>query len=148
MSKGTGWAGEFLDHIFTNAVIANFGDPTGLRGSVTAGSIYVSLHYADPTWLGDQESNECGYTGYARAAVVRSAAGWTVTGAVVTPTVEIEFPESTDDATPQTATHWGIGTNATGSGSLLFFGALDPDIIIDDARITPYITTSTTITES
>lgn len=65
-------------HIFQNANVANIGDGTGLRGSPTAGSLYISLHSADPGAAGDQTTSEASYTNYARQGVARSAAGWTV----------------------------------------------------------------------
>ena len=39
---------DLLELIFQNLDCANIGDATGLRGSITAGSLYVSLHTANP----------------------------------------------------------------------------------------------------
>ncbi len=85
MSKTNSLENSLLLHIFNNSDIANIGDATGLRGSSTAGSLYVSLHTGDPGEAGDQTTNECAYTSYARVAVARSGAGWTVTGNSVSP---------------------------------------------------------------
>lgn len=67
-----------LKLIFQNAAWTNIGDAGGLLPSATAGSLYVSLHTGDPGSGGDQSTNECAYTSYARVAVARSAGGWTV----------------------------------------------------------------------
>lgn len=72
------WILDILNLVFNNANAANIGDSTGLRGSSTAGSLYVSLHTADPGAGGNQTTNEAAYTSYARVAVARSSAGWTI----------------------------------------------------------------------
>lgn len=69
---------ELLKLLFQNDAFANVGDASGLQPSATAGNLYISLHTGDPAAGGDQTSNECAYTSYARVAVARSAAGWTV----------------------------------------------------------------------
>ena len=66
-----------LQHYFNNDDHTNVGDAAGLQNSAAAGNVYVSLHTADPAG-GDQTTSECTYTGYARVAVARSAAGWTI----------------------------------------------------------------------
>lgn len=55
-------ATNFLNHLFANADWANIGDATGLRGSSTAGSLYLSLHTSSPGEAGDQTTNEISYT--------------------------------------------------------------------------------------
>lgn len=72
------WVADILNLLFVNSNAANIGDATGLRGSSTAGSLYVSLHTADPGATGDQTTNEASYTSYARVAVARTSGGWTV----------------------------------------------------------------------
>ena len=52
MSASDSLETSILNHIFINSDIANIGDATGLRGSSTAGSLYISLHTADPTDAG------------------------------------------------------------------------------------------------
>lgn len=108
--------------IFNNTNIANIGDATGLRGSTTVGSLYVSLHTADPGEAGSQTSSETSYTNYARVAVARSGAGWTVTTDTVVNAATVTFP--TCGTTGATHTHFGIGTASSGAGVLLFSGAL------------------------
>ena len=83
MSKSNTFENDLLKHVFNNDAIALVGDATGLRGSTVAGSLYVSLHTADPDEGGDQTTSETAYTTYARVAVARTAGGWTVSGNTV-----------------------------------------------------------------
>jgi hypothetical protein len=121
MSKTDAFETALLQLLFTNANLANIGDATGLRGSTTAGSFFVSLHTADPGEAGNQTTSECNYTGYARVGVARSGSGWTVTGNSVSPVANIDFVNPTNTTNlPQTATHFGIGTASTGTGNLIY----------------------------
>ena len=110
---------DLLLHYFQNADIANVGDAAGLQNSATAGSLFVSLHTADPGEAGSQTTSECAYTNYARVAVARSSAGWTVSSNQVSNTAAITFPESD---TSETAMFWGIGRSTSGAGTLDFKG--------------------------
>lgn len=132
-----------LQLLFENTNWANIGDATGLRGSSTAGSWYVSLHTADPGETGDQTTNEISYTGYARVAVARSAAGWTVSGGSVTPDANIDFGAMTAGA-GGTVTNFGIGTDASGAGNLIFKGTVTPNIVVTTG-VTPRLTTATAV---
>ncbi len=133
-----------LQLLFENANWANIGDATGLRGSTTAGSWFVSLHTADPGEAGDQTTNEISYTGYARVAVARSTAGWTVSGASVTPDANIDFGAMTAGA-GGTVTFFGIGTASGGTGNLIFKGAVAPTISVTTGT-TPRLTTASSVT--
>lgn len=144
MSKSNAFENAFLLLVLNNTNIANIGDAAGLRGSTVAGDLYVSLHTADPGEAGDQTTNEIGYTSYARVAVARSGAGWTVTGNSVSPASTIVFPAGTGGS--GTATHAGIGTDPTGAGTLLWSGAISPNIVTGPG-ITPELTTASAITE-
>ncbi len=105
---------------FNNTDHALVGDAAGLQNSATAGSLYVSLHTADPGEAGDQTTNESAYGSYARVAVARSGAGWTVSGNAVSNAAAVTFPACTSGTS--TITHFGIGTASSGTGSLLFKG--------------------------
>ncbi len=110
-----------LSLIFENANYANVGDATGLRGSSTAGSFYISLHTAEPNEAsGTQTSSESAYTNYARQAVARSTAGWTVAAGVADNDAAITFPQC--GATGSTITHCGIGSDVSGAGNLFMTG--------------------------
>lgn len=115
---------SFLALVLQNANIANIGDATGLRGSSTAGSLYLALHTADPAEAGTQATSEVAYTGYARVAIVRSASGFTVTGDTGTNFADINFVMAPSGTTPQTATHWSLGVASSGSTVALFTGPL------------------------
>lgn len=108
--------------IFNNTAFAGIGDASGVEGSATAGSLYVSLHTADPGEEGTQSTSEAAYTGYARVAVARTAGGWTVTGGAFANAATVQFPAATGGSS--TVTHIGIGTAASGAGKLLLFSAL------------------------
>ncbi len=145
MSKSNTFENQWLLHEFQNANIANIGDATGLRGSTTAGSLYVALHTADPGEAGDaQTTSEAAYTGYARVAVARSSAGWTVTGSVASPFANIDFPTGT--AGSGSATYFTIGTAASGAGQILRRGTVTPAITMGNG-IAPRLTTATQISE-
>lgn len=144
MSKSNAFETAFLSHLFENADIANVGDATGLRGSTTAGSLYFSLHTADPGEAGDQTTSECAYTNYARVAVARSAAGWTVSGNAVSVDADVTFPAGTGGS--GTATHWGLGTSSSGAGTLLYKGTISPNIVTGNG-VTPKLTAGQVVTE-
>lgn len=144
MSKSNTFENELLEHIFNNASIALIGDAAGLLGSAVSGDLYVSLHTSDPGEDGDQETNECSYTGYARVAVSRDGTGWTVTAHSVSPASDITFPAATAGA--ETATHFAVGTSSSGAGKILYSGTINPNLAIS-AGVTPILDTDTAITE-
>jgi hypothetical protein len=125
-----------LSLILQNANLANIGDATGLRGSTTAGSLYISLHTADPGETGSQTTSETSYTNYVRVAVTRAsgAGGWTVSGNNGSNTSTITF--ATCGVTGATLTHFGIGTASSGAGTLLFKGSLTSSLAVSNG-ITP-----------
>ncbi len=144
MSKSNAWENALNLLVFNNTNAANIGDATGLRGSSAAGSLYLSLHTADPGEAGNQTTNEAAYTSYARVAVARSGAGFTVSGNAVSLAAAASFPAGTGGS--GTATHIGVGTDSTGAGTLLYSGTLTPNIVMGNG-ITPQITTATFLTE-
>lgn len=144
MSKSNALENSLLLLLFNNTNIALVGDATGVRGSSAAGSLYISLHTADPGEAGDQTTSEATYTGYARVAIARSGAGFTITANSVSPAANIDFPIGT--AGSGTVTHFGVGTAASGAGVLLYSGTVTPNIVTGNG-ITPRLTTATAITE-
>jgi hypothetical protein len=144
MSKSNSLENSLLLLIFNNTNIANVGDATGLRGSSTAGSLYFSLHTADPGEAGAQNTSEAAYGSYARVAVARSGAGFTVTGNSVSPAADVTFPAAASGT--ETETHFGVGTASSGAGVLLYSGTVTPNIAVA-AGVTPILTTATAITE-
>src|SRR6185295_3461265 len=115
MSATNAFENKILSLYFENANAADIGDVTGLRGSTTAGSVFISLHTADPGETGDQTTNETAYTNYARQAVARSTAGWTVATGNADNDAAITFPAC--GVTGSTITHVGIGSATSGAGS-------------------------------
>lgn len=144
MSKSNSWENALLLLLFNNTNVALVGDATGLRGSTTAGSLYLSLHTADPGEAGDQTTNEIAYTSYARKAVGRTGGNFTVTGNAVALAAAQDFPAGTGGT--GTATHFGIGTDSSGAGLLLYKGTLTPNIVCGNG-VTPRINAGTVVTE-
>lgn len=133
MAKTTAWENALLLLVFNNTTAAGIGDSTGLVGSGGVGNLYLSLHTADPTISGNQTSNEANYTSYARVAVARTSGGWTVSGSnpvQVANTATVSFPQCTGGS--NTVTYVGVGTASSGSGELLYSGALSSSLAISN----------------
>lgn len=129
MSKSNTFENDLLLLIFNNTDIALVGDASGIQNSATAGSLYISLHTADPGEAGDQSTSETVYTNYQRVAVARSGAGWTVSGNAVTNAATITF--DTCGASGATLTYFGVGCESgTGAGKLLYSGALSSPLAV------------------
>lgn len=124
----------FLSLLFNNTAWANVGNAGGLQPSGVAGSFYIALHTADPGEAGDQSTSEAAYTGYARVAVARSGAGFTVTGDQVSNAATVQFGECSSGSA--TVTHFTVGTASAGAGSVIYRGALSASRAIS-AGITP-----------
>lgn len=142
MGKGATFDNDLLKLIFNATAIANIADNAG---SSPLTSLYVSLHTADPTASGNQTSNETAYTSYARVAVARTSGGWTITGASSSPAANIDFPSCTGSTA--TITHAAIGAASSGTGKILYSGAVSPNIAVSTGVI-PRISTASTVTES
>lgn len=141
MSKGNTFENDFLRLIFNATAIGNIADNAGTSPLT---NLYVSLHTADVGEAGTQTTNEVAYTSYARVAVARTSGGWTVTANSVSPAANIDFPACTGGTA--TATHFAVGTDASGTGKVLYKGTISPSISISTG-VTPRLTTATAITE-
>jgi hypothetical protein len=144
MSKSNSWENGLCLLVFNNTNFANVGDATGLRGSTAAGSLYLSLHTADPGEAGDQTTSEAAYTSYARVAVARTSGGFTISANAVSLAANADFPAGTGGS--GTATHFGIGTASSGAGVLLYSGTITPNIVMGNG-ITPRINAGQIVTE-
>jgi len=105
-----------------------------------ATNLYVSLHTANPGATGSQTTSEATYgggTGYARVAVVRTSAGWTITNETITNAAVINFGACVG-GTGETETYVGVGTLVSGAGTLLWFGSLTTPLAVSGG-ITPSI---------
>jgi|SRR5579859_95517 len=141
-AKGTTFSNDFLKLIFNATAIANIADNAA---SSPLTNLYVSLHNATPGAGGNQTTNETAYTSYARVAVARTSGGWTVTSNSVSPAATIIFPQCTGGT--DTITFAGIGTAASGTGKLLYFGPVSPNIAVSTS-VTPELTTASAVTET
>ena len=141
MSKSNVLENALLDLIFNATAIANLADNAA---SAPLTNLYVSFHTSDPGEAGDQTTNECAYTSYARVAVVRTSSGWTITANSVSPVATISGITATGGS--ETITHFGIGSLATTAGVLYYSGTVTPNIVVTTG-VTPQLTTASTITE-
>jgi hypothetical protein len=135
----TTFANSMLLLFLQGAAITNIAQ----NGTSPLTTLYLSLHTADPTAAGTQTSSEVSYTGYARAPVARSSAGFTVASNAATLTAAISFGACT--AGTATATYFGLGTLLSGAGVLWYAGPITPNISISNG-VTPQLTTATSIT--
>lgn len=80
---------------------------------------------------------------YARQAVARSGAGWTVSGNSATLAAIATFPAMASGA-GGTVTHFGVGSGSSGATELDFFGTVTPNISVVNG-VTPKLDTGTAI---
>jgi hypothetical protein len=142
MSKSNAFETDLLGLIFNGTAISTIADNAA---STPLTNLYLALHTADPGEAGNQSTSEISYTGYSRVAVARTTGGWTVSGNSVSPVAAIEFGEMTGGA-GGTVTHASIGTASTGTGKILYSGALTPTIAVA-LGVLPRIKNTSTITE-
>lgn len=126
MSATNAFETDLLALYFNNSDHANIGDAAGIQSSATAGSLYVSLHTADPGETGTQSTSEATYVGYARVAVARSGAGWTVAGNNVSNAAAVVFGAAVSGS--NTITHFGVGSDLSGAGNLFFKGTASLEV--------------------
>ena len=133
----------YLKLVYQNIALANIGNVGGLLPSSVAGSLYLSLYTSDPT---DADAGtEATYTDYARVAVARSAAGFTVTNDVVSNAAVVTFP--TSGGVANTITHIAIRTAATG-GDIVHHGQLATPILISTGDIPKFEIGNFSVTEN
>jgi hypothetical protein len=143
MPKSTTFSNDLVALIFNAAAIANIADNAG---SSPLTNLYVALHSADPGVGGSQTNNEVSYTNYARAAVARTSGGWTVSGGVAQNVALVQFPQC--GVTGATATHVSIGTASSGTGKVLYAGALNSSLAIANLIQPQFSAGALTATES
>ena len=130
MSTGNTFSLAMANHLLMNATVPNVGDATGLNPSTGAGSLFVSLHTADPGSAGTQATNEVAYTGYARSAVTRASGQWTTGNGASNATFSNVNPVTfgQDTAGTPVITYFAIGTATSGTGELIASGALSASL--------------------
>ena len=141
MSKSNTFENDLVALIFNGTDIANIADDAA---SAPLTNLYLSLHTADPGEAGNQSTSEATYTSYARAAVARTSAGFTVSDNTATLTAAISFPAATGGSS--TVTHFAVGVASTGATKILYSGTLAPSVVVTTG-VTPQLGTGTTITE-
>ena len=141
MSKSNSLETSLLQLLFQASGIANIADNATTAPNT---NLFFALHTADPGETGNQTTSECAYSGYARVAVARSSAGFTVVNGAANPMANIDF--NTCIAGTETATYFSIGMSSSGSTAILYSGSISPTVAIS-AGVIPRLTTATTITE-
>lgn len=141
MSKGNTFENDVLLITFNATLAAHLGvlDTTGNA------NLYVSLHTADPGEGGSQTTSECAFGSYARQAVARSGAGWTVAANSVENAATISFPECTSGS--ETVTHVAIGTVVSGAGQIIYSGALNASRSVSSGITLQFAAGALTVTE-
>jgi hypothetical protein len=140
--KANTFDNDLLKLIFNGTAIANIADNAA---SSPLTNFYASLHTADPGVGGNQTTSEAAYTSYARQAVARTSAGFTVSGSSVTLTASVVFPTATGGS--ETETFAAFGTVSTGTGKILYRGPITPSLAVSTGTA-PQLTVGTTVTES
>jgi hypothetical protein len=125
MPKGTTFDNDVLKLYFNATAIANIADNAA---SSPLTNLYLALHTADPTASGNQSSSEATYTNYTRIAVARTSGGWTVAGNSASNAALAQFPQC--GVTGNTITHVSIGTLVSGTGKILYVGALSASLAV------------------
>jgi hypothetical protein len=145
MSKSNTFENDLLLLIFNNTDIADIGDAGGLQNSATAGSLYLALHTGDPGEAGTATTNEAAYGSYARVAIARSGAGWTVASNTATNAALAQFPECTSGS--ETITYVSITTASSGASKILYSGALTASRAISSGIQPQFAASALTVTE-
>lgn len=118
----------FLNLLLRNEDWTGIGDSGGLRGSATAGSLWLSACTTWPGETADQTSGEAGYTGYVRAAITRGSSAWnSASSGSISPVNPIPFGKRTDAGAQVDICYVVLGTASSGVGTALLWGAIgDP----------------------
>lgn len=137
MSMSNTFEAAVLGLLIANTTIANLGDATGVRGSTTAGSVYVGLSTGTLTGTSTQTTTEAAYTSYARVAVARATGSWTASGsspAQLANAAAATLPACTGGS--ETETYFEVGRDSSSTGLVLWYGALTASLAISNG-ITP-----------
>jgi hypothetical protein len=140
--KSATYSNQILALLFTATAIPSI----AANGASPLTNLFCALHTADPTAAGTQTSNEVSYSGYARVSVARTAGGWLVTGASVSPVANIVWPSPTGSPSGS-ATFWSVGSASTGAGTIFYTGPISPSITLT-ASIPPTLTPASAVTEA
>jgi hypothetical protein len=144
LGKGNTYSADILGLALNATPIANIAD-NAASSPVT--QLFIALHTASPE-AGTQNTNEVSYTGYSRVAVNRnnSTKKWTLTGASAVNVDPISFGIDTV-GNNITATHFSVGTLASGAGEVLYCGLLTAQLVINPGITPSFAAGAITITE-
>ena len=124
---------DLLTLLFINTAFADLGDAAGLPKSVGDGNFSLALSTGTLTDASTQATTEATYTSYARKAVARGAAKWTVTTGTVTNDAAEAFIQATGGS--ETETDFSIGTDLV-ANEMYIYGALTASLAVSNG-ITP-----------
>jgi hypothetical protein len=126
MPKSTSASNSILALIFNATTWADIAENDS---SSPATNLYLSLHTADPGVGGSQTTNETSYTNYARIAIARTTSGWGIPSGGATANAALaQFAQC--GASGATLTHVAIGTASSGTGLVLYAGALTSSLAV------------------
>lgn len=141
--KGATFINDYLKLLLNATAIANVADNAA---SAPLTNLYLSLHTATLSASSAQNTSEAAYGSYARVAVARTTGGFTAASAQSSALVATaSFPAATSGS--ETETYAILGTDSSGAGKSLYFGAISPTLAVSNG-VTPQLTTSSTVSET
>lgn len=144
MPKSTATCNSLLALFFNATTFANIADNAAAS---PVGNLYLSLHTSTPGVGGSQTTNETAYTNYVRLAVVRTTSGWAVPSAGSTSNAALaQFAQC--GVTGASITHVAIGTAASGTGTVLYAGALNSTLAVANLIQPQFAIGALTVTET
>jgi hypothetical protein len=144
MPKSTSASNSILAIIFNATAWADIAENDS---SSPATNLYLSLHTADPGVGGSQTTNETSYTNYVRIAIVRTTSGWSAPSGGATANAALaQFAQC--GASGATLTHVAIGTGASGTGLVLYAGALTSSLAVANGIQPQFAAGALDVTES
>ncbi len=144
MPKSTSASNSILALIFNATTWNNIAENDSTS---PATNLYLSLHTADPGVGGSQTTNETSYTNYARIAVARTTSGWDVPSSGATANAALaQFAQC--GASGATLTHVAIGTDSSGTGLVLYAGALTSSLAVANGIQPQFAAGALDVTES
>lgn len=117
MPKSTTFANDLVALTYLATAIANIADNAA---SSPLANIFIAAHTAEPGAAGTQSTSEAAYTGYARASVARSGAGFSSASGVISLVADASFGACT--ASSAVLTHWSTGVAVSGATKILHRG--------------------------
>lgn len=139
MSLSNAAENSIMALIYNATAWANYADNAA---SSPQTAIAWALHTADPGEAGSMSTSEAAYGSYARQSVNRNSGGHTVTGGVVNPVANVNFPTAASGS--ETETYFSTGKTGGGAAAILHSGTVTPNISVLTG-VQPFLTTATTV---